>query len=99
MAGLPTLDVQRPGASPVVSCTAWAARFHDLPLAPVTLHAAAMVANVQAEGCTQRAPVNFLVEGKGIFGRKETSTVKGMFLWKQLESKISGKVMICLVGK
>ena len=66
---------RRPGASPVVSCTAWAARLHDLPLAPVTLHAAAMVANVQAEGYTQGAQ-QFVV-GRDV-GRKETS--KGMLL-------------------
>ena len=65
---------RRPGASPVVSCTAWAARLHDLPLAPVTLHAAAMVANVQAEGYTQGAPRLFVVgkkaKRKGMLGGK-----------------------------
>ncbi|CAL1172519.1 unnamed protein product [Cladocopium goreaui] len=42
-------ELMKPGASPVVSCTAWAARLHDLPLAPVTLYAAARVCNVNAE--------------------------------------------------
>lgn len=42
-------ELMKPGASPLVSCTAWAARLHALPLAPVTLHAASRVCTVDAE--------------------------------------------------